>query len=63
MDKQAVIEQLQRAVKATGKQKAYATIHDISEQYLSDVLAGRREPGAKILNALNLKRNYARKGK
>lgn len=33
---------------------AWATKHKMSRVYVSDVLAGRREPGDKILEALGL---------
>lgn len=36
-------------------QKEYAEMSGYSEQYLCDFLAGRREPGKKILDAENLK--------
>ena len=36
--------------------KQAATNLGISPQYLSDVIAGRRAPGAKILTALGLRR-------
>lgn len=47
---------LKAAIDAVGSQKAYAQAHKISEQYLSDVLNGRREPGQKILDALGIER-------
>lgn len=47
-----IVELLRAAVEAAGTQKAFAQQHDVSEQYITDVLRGRREPGAKILAAL-----------
>ena len=41
--------------RADGAKQA-ATNLGISPQYLSDVIAGRRAPGAKILTALGLRR-------
>ncbi len=41
----------------TGKtQKQFADEFGISQAYISDVLCGRREPGEKILDALDLER-------
>jgi hypothetical protein len=47
-----VVAALQTAIHAAGSQKAFAQQHAISEQYITDVLHGRREPGQKILDAL-----------
>ena len=41
-------------VKKAGDQKTLAMYWNISEQYLSDVLRCRREPGPKILDRLGL---------
>ena len=41
---------------ANGNQAAWALQHELSPTYVSDVLTGRREPGRRILNALNLER-------
>lgn len=35
-----------------GSQKSFAQQHDLSQSYVSDVLSGRREPGAKFLAAI-----------
>ena len=40
-------------------QRKYAREWGISDAYLSDVLAGRREPGEKILTALGYERNVS----
>ena len=42
------VRELLRA-KANGNQRRWALDHDISPQYVSDVLTGRREPGDSIL--------------
>lgn len=44
-------------------QTAWAKKHGVSAAYVSDVLAGRREPGKLILDALGLERvtSYRRK--
>lgn len=47
---------LRRACKHTGSQAAWAKAHDLGAAYVSDVLNGRREPGAKMLRALGLRR-------
>jgi len=39
-----------------GGQRAFALKHHLSEQYVSDVLNSRRDPGNKILNPLGLAR-------
>lgn len=49
-----VIVRLRAAIQAAGSQKAFAQQHRISQQYISDVLAGRRKPGQKILDALGI---------
>lgn len=43
-------------VEAHGSQKALAKRLGVSEQYLTDVLKRRREPGEKILKPLGFKR-------
>lgn len=42
--------------KAKPTQAAWAKANGISPAYVSDVIAGRREPGQKILDALGLER-------
>lgn len=56
-----IIELREMVSRAT--QKAVADQLGFSQQYLSDVLHGRKEPGAKILDALGLERviTYRRK--
>jgi DNA-binding transcriptional regulator YdaS (Cro superfamily) len=51
---QQVVSQLRAAASAAGSQRAYAESIGVSEAYLSDVLAGRRAPGPKVLAALGL---------
>lgn len=50
------LDHLSWLVSLAGSQKAFAERHDISEQYLCDVLKGRREPGKKILDAVGFQR-------
>lgn len=47
---------LRKSVNASGGQKAWAEKHDISPQYVCDVLMGRRLPGDKITKALGLEK-------
>lgn len=56
LTEQELIDRLRAAVVQVGSQKDFAQQHGISEQYLSDVLRSRREPGQKILDALSLER-------
>lgn len=56
LNEQELIAKLRDVVTRTGSQKDYAQQHGLSEQYLSDVLRGRREPGQKILDALGVER-------
>ena len=51
-----VLALLQRIVQERGSQKAAATELGVSEQYLSDVLNARREPGEKLVSALHVER-------
>lgn len=44
------------AIAAAGSQKAFAAEANISEQYLSDVLNGRRDIGDKILKWFSMER-------
>ena len=47
---------LRIGVQVDGTQQAFARRIGISEQYLSDILKGRREPGAKVLKYFGLER-------
>lgn len=47
---------LSRAIREAGSQRAFATLAGVSPAYVSDVVAGRRAPGASILAALDLVR-------
>ena len=44
------------AVLEAGSQKAFAIAANISQQYVSDILDGRRNPGEKVLNYLGLEK-------
>lgn len=53
---QDLIDRLRKAVEIAGSQKNFAQQQGLSEQYVSDVLNRRREPGQKMLDALGLER-------
>ena len=54
MKRPAVIKQIEKVIEAAGTQRGAAQILGVSEQYLSDVIKGRRYPGKKILDKLGL---------
>ena len=57
MDKLDVVGLIREQVRLCGySQKTVAFNLGVSPQYLSDILRYRREPGAKILRAMNLKK-------
>ena len=56
MDKAEFLQYLKGFVDEAGTQKALAEKLGINQAYLSDILAGRREPADKILTALGMER-------
>lgn len=56
MDLSQVLALLKRRCAKAGGQAAWAKTHDLSPAYVSDVLNGRRGPGAGILRALGVER-------
>ena len=54
--KSVLIEMIYSEIKRLGSQHAVAQAWGISDQYLSDVYRGKREPGKKILEALGIVR-------
>lgn len=56
VEKSAVIEMIYAEIQREGSQKNVAKKWKISEQYLSDVYRGNREPGQKILEQLGLRK-------
>jgi len=50
------MELIKKEIKKHGSQLAFANYLKISEQYLTDVLKGRREPGDKFLTPLGFQR-------
>lgn len=56
LDRDGLLSLLRAACEAAGSQQAFADKHDITKQYLSDVLSGRRAPGEPVLLALNAER-------
>jgi hypothetical protein len=51
-----VIALLKKRCEEAGSQRAFAANNEISPQYITDVLRGKREPGAMILEALGLEK-------
>ena len=51
-----VIKILQAACKKAGTQAAWAKANGISAAYVTDVLSGKRNAGAKILSALGVEK-------
>lgn len=60
MNTDTVLKILRRRIVELGSQTALAAELRVSDAYLSDVLRGRKEPGAKILEPLGLEKviNY-----
>lgn len=56
MTKDDVLDKLRKAVNRLDGQRKWAAQAGVSQQYVADVLAGRREPGQKILDGLGLER-------
>jgi hypothetical protein len=56
LDSLDVCARLRLACKAAGGQQVWAQANAVSPQYVSDVLAARREPGDAILRALGLRK-------
>lgn len=56
MDNDWLINLLYSLIADLGSQKAVAKKLKVSQQYLNDVLRGRREAGDKILHPLGLKK-------
>jgi DNA-binding transcriptional regulator YdaS (Cro superfamily) len=56
MNQADVIKRLADECRAVGGQSAWARQAGVSATYVSDVLAGKREPGGRLLLALGIKR-------
>lgn len=54
MNQEGFQKLLQREVEKAGNQKKASALLGVSEQFLSDVLRGRRGPGEKLLSKLGL---------
>lgn len=54
MKRPAVIKKIEQIIEERGTQKAAAEFLGVSQQYLTDLLKGRRDPGKKILDRLGL---------
>jgi hypothetical protein len=51
-----VLDILRAQVALSGSQEAFAQAAGVSQQYVGDVLRGKREPGQKILRAIGLRK-------
>jgi len=47
---------LEEAIRKAGSQAAFADLHGISRQYITDVLKNRRDLSGKILEAIGLEK-------
>lgn len=47
-----IYAEMRKMGRDAGSQRAWAAKHDVSPQYISDVLNGRKPPGPKILKPL-----------
>jgi hypothetical protein len=56
LDEVDVCAMLRNACRAAGGQRSWARAHGVSEQYVSDVVGGRKKPGESITTALGLVR-------
>ena len=56
MTKDQFAHWLRSQVKKHGSQKKLAEVIGVSPQYLGDILAGRREPGEKLLAGCGFRR-------
>lgn len=54
MTRDTVVKKLLAVIQEKGTGKAAAESLGVSQQYLTDVIKGRRDPGDKILSALGL---------
>lgn len=50
------MQMLKEAIREAGSQAAFADKHNISRQYLTDVLKSRRSLSGKVLKALGLEK-------
>lgn len=56
MTESQVRELLRAAIRRFPTMKAFAEHHDLSPQYVTDVMKGRREPAARICHAVGVER-------
>lgn len=56
IDWPGVVLRLRKSCNAAGGQKAWATKHGVSAQYVNDVLRNHKPPGDKITRALGLEK-------
>lgn len=55
-DELMMLSELRRRIDAAGSQKAVAEAAGVSQQFLTDVLKGRRAPSGALINWLGYKR-------
>ncbi|ACS39424.1 hypothetical protein [Methylorubrum extorquens] len=53
------LKDLEDAIRHAGSARAFATAKGLSHGYVSDVRAGRREPGPAVLAALGLEKRVS----
>lgn len=56
MTQEALLNYISRRAQRLGTRRALAKHLGVSDQYLSDVLTGKREPGSKLLGALGFRK-------
>ena len=56
MNKSDVLKLIRQAVHDAGSQTAFARRCGVTTQYVNDLLRGRRDPGAKILDTLGIEK-------
>jgi len=54
--REQVVDRLRAACAGAGGQAAWGRQHGVSQQYVHDVLRGRRDPGDTVLRPLGLRR-------
>jgi DNA-binding transcriptional regulator YdaS (Cro superfamily) len=56
MDADRFVEMVKKYVERSGSQQTAASRLGVSPQYLNDVVHGRREPGARLAEAMGMER-------
>ena len=63
MTREQLLARLRRECEQVGSQASWAKANGMSAVYVSDVLAGKREPAGKLLEALGVERVIAYRSK